>query len=180
MIDKPKIKKLTNFPKIIYHGSTTEFQKSLKTIRINVSRKDLDFGQGFYTTSNKNQAIEWAQGKSTSRHKPLLLTYKVNFDIIKELKGNFFDLPNEEWAKLIYKNRVETTDQLAEFDYIYGHLADGFMFKLLEEIKNGSKNFNDFKREIIPENCNFFYYDQLVLKTKRSIEMLTLIKEEVL
>lgn len=175
----PKIKQLDQMPKIVYHGSTTEHQESLRNISVNKGRIKIDFGQGFYTTSIKDQAISWAEGKSYSQYKPLMLTYEIDFDIIKLLKGIKFVFPNDKWARIIYNNRIGLANPLGGFDYAYGHLADGVMTTLLEEIESGIKSFDDFKKEIIPD-CNEFYYDQLVLKTARSIKMINQINEEVL
>lgn len=41
---------------IVYHGSYCE----IKLPNIVFSRDDLDFGKGFYVTSIKEQAINWA------------------------------------------------------------------------------------------------------------------------
>ena len=42
--------------KILYHGSYTEVTAPLAK----VGRRNLDFGQGFYLTSLKTQAENWA------------------------------------------------------------------------------------------------------------------------
>jgi hypothetical protein len=41
---------------IIYHGSDI----LVKSPKIRRSERMLDFGMGFYTTSNREQAIKWA------------------------------------------------------------------------------------------------------------------------
>jgi len=64
-----KILTLRNIPAIVYHGSTTEHIKSLEQIKVDYGRKDLDFGQGFYTTSVRKQAVEWAIGKVYGKYK---------------------------------------------------------------------------------------------------------------
>ena len=43
----------------LYHGSTDIVEKP----QIIVSDKFLDFGFGFYTTTNKEQALRWAEIK---------------------------------------------------------------------------------------------------------------------
>ena len=50
---------------ILYHGSnvTVEYPKLIKQNRY------LDFGFGFYTTTNRDQAVNFA-GKVTDRRKP--------------------------------------------------------------------------------------------------------------
>jgi len=42
---------------IIYHGSTVP----VRAPKILQSERMLDFGSGFYTTSNKEQAVSWAK-----------------------------------------------------------------------------------------------------------------------
>ena len=42
---------------ILYHGSYIEVAAPL----VNVGRRNLDFGKGFYLTSLKEQAKKWAQ-----------------------------------------------------------------------------------------------------------------------
>lgn len=40
----------------VYHGSTEIVRNPL----VGVGRKNLDFGQGFYVTDLKEQAVSWA------------------------------------------------------------------------------------------------------------------------
>lgn len=172
---------LFTLPEIVYHGTTTEYQLSLKEIKVDFGRKDLDFGQGFYTTSIKNQAIEWAKGKVWNGYKPLVLTYKVNLDMIKSMEGIWFKSAERDWADFIYQHRMEIYDQTKmNYHYVYGHTADGKTSILVEDIKNGNKTYDDFVREIYPTECKVFYYDQLFFRTNLSIIALEKINEEVL
>ena len=50
--------------KILYQGSNIVVKESL----ISSSRKNLDFGPGFYTISDFNQAVSWAKRKSKSEN----------------------------------------------------------------------------------------------------------------
>ncbi len=79
---------------ILYHGNdcVVDAPKILESDRF------LDFGVGFYTTNNKEQAIRWANKVSARRksHKQFISIY--NFDNEKNnLKIIQFDEPNEEW-----------------------------------------------------------------------------------
>jgi hypothetical protein len=175
-----KIIRLTKLPQIVFHGTTTEHQSSLENIKVDCGRKDLDFGQGFYTTSIKNQAIDWAKGKVWNGHKPLVLTYKVDFDMIKSLNGIHFEFAEDDWVNFIYKHRMETFNiNNMNYDYVYGHIADGKISLLIEDIKNGNKTFTNFKKEIYPTGCRKFYYDQLFFRSELSIKALEKIDEEV-
>ena len=41
---------------IVFHGSVVEVDKPL----VKLGRKNLDFGQGFYVTDLREQAVRWA------------------------------------------------------------------------------------------------------------------------
>ena len=48
---------------ILYHGSTVIVDKP----KVLLSERLVDFGAGFYTTTNREQAVRWAQRVSTRR-----------------------------------------------------------------------------------------------------------------
>ncbi|TYQ18273.1 UNVERIFIED_CONTAM: uncharacterized protein DUF3990 [Acetivibrio alkalicellulosi] len=174
------ILKLERLPEIVYHGTTTEYQLSLEKIKVDYGRKDLDFGQGFYTTSIKNVAIEWAKGKVWNNFKPLVLTYRVNIDIIKSLKHIHFISAGIDWVNFVYKHRMELFNESdMNYEFVYGHMADGLMSTLMGDIKTGKKTYEDFKTEIYPRK-NILYYDQLFFRTESSLNSLDKIEEEVL
>ena len=53
----------------VYHGST----EKVETPICRFGRKNLDFGQGFYVTDIREQAITWANNMSRNRNMPPLL-----------------------------------------------------------------------------------------------------------
>lgn len=48
----------------LYHGSDIEVSRPL----VNIGRKELDFGPGFYVTSLYEQSIKWARRVSVVRN----------------------------------------------------------------------------------------------------------------
>lgn len=50
---------------ILYHGSNVQ----VSTPKILVTNRMLDFGAGFYTTSNRQQAVKWAKTQTIRRRK---------------------------------------------------------------------------------------------------------------
>ena len=52
----------------VFHGTTLIVDTPL----VGVGRKNLDFGEGFYLTSIRQQAIEWAQ-RPINKEKPQYL-----------------------------------------------------------------------------------------------------------
>lgn len=92
---------------ILYHGSNVTVNQPM-LIRQN---RYLDFGFGFYTTTNREQAVNFAQ-KVTERRKigdATLNTYLVDENVtFKECSLLRFDSPNEEWLDFFTANRQET------------------------------------------------------------------------
>lgn len=64
---------------IVYHGGTDVVKNPI----CKFGRRNLDFGQGFYVTNIREQAVKWAENISRSRNKPSLLNrYKLNRDAV--------------------------------------------------------------------------------------------------
>jgi len=53
---------------VLYHGAVTAVPEPLS----HVGRADLDFGQGFYLTNERNQAINWAITKAGRKRIPYI------------------------------------------------------------------------------------------------------------
>ena len=92
---------------ILYHGSNVIVDQP-KLIRQN---RYLDFGFGFYTTTNREQAVNFAQ-KVTDRRKmgeATLNIYSVNEAVaFQECKVLQFDSPDEAWLDFVAANRHGT------------------------------------------------------------------------
>lgn len=106
---------------IVYHGGTEKVDKP----DCRCGRKNLDFGQGFYVTNLREQAVSWANNMSRNRNMPAMLNrYKLNRDvIIKEAKCKVFDTYDEEWLRFIVANRSGQSWN-EKYDYIEGGVAN--------------------------------------------------------
>lgn len=176
------IQQLTEFPKTVYHGTTTEHIISIENIDTYHSDETFDFGRGFYTTSSKRQAIEWARRSAEIfSYKPLLLTCCLNDDMIKKMRGLWFKYPDDEWIRYVYVHRTGIGSPLdKDLDYVYGHMADGHIQEIIEDIRYKLKTYSDFKTGIFPQDAKVFYYNQLVFKSEFSLRALGKIEMEVL
>lgn len=106
---------------IVYHGGTEKIENPI----CKFGRKNLDFGQGFYVTDIRNQAVTWANNVSRNRKKPAILNryrlYKEN--ILQEARYKIFKAYDEEWLEFIVGNR--TGQELAlNYDYVEGGVAN--------------------------------------------------------
>lgn len=105
----------------VYHGATQIIDAPL----CSVGRSNLDFGQGFYVTDLKEQAIKWAQTIAPRRiEKPLLNIYELDKEaILAEAKCKIFTAYDKEWLDFIVGNR-QGQKLAEEFDYIEGGIAN--------------------------------------------------------
>lgn len=105
----------------VYHGST----EKVETPVCGFGRKNLDFGQGFYVTDLREQAITWANNMARNKNKPALLNryYLDRKTILKHAKCKIFKAYDEEWLTFIIGNR-SGEDLAKEYDYVEGGVAN--------------------------------------------------------
>ena len=87
----------------LYRGSNVEVREP----RLLKVQRDLDFGKGFYTTSDFDQAKSWALRTTRIRGygKPLISCYDVNEEQLKKLKILQFEKADKDWLDFISANR---------------------------------------------------------------------------
>ena len=106
---------------IVYHGGTEKIEFPM----CKVGRKNLDFGQGFYLTSIREQAVAWALNIGRNRRKSAILNrYFLNRTaILAEGRCKIFHAYDEDWLQFIIANRTGL-DAAREFDYVEGGVAN--------------------------------------------------------
>lgn len=160
---------LEKLPHVVYHATTTEYEDSLRQgINLNIGRDKVDFGKGFYTTSNIDQARKWSKSKANFRNneielnkleeqiekvEPLIITYSVDIDSLIKLHGKIFKAPDIEWAKYIADNRLNK-EPIKGVHYTYGPLADAKIAKPLYEYKIGKIDIDEFWKIVSPTDLS--------------------------
>jgi hypothetical protein len=147
---------------ILFHGSNLEIS------RIDLSKcgKYKDFGQGFYLTSIKQQAIDWAK-KITRRFetgKAILNIYEFDNDIT-ELNHIVFTEPNKDWASFIINNRnkdfTNHKDRLSnqdnKYDFVHGFVANDDISAILETFLLGILPMTELSKALIYKELNDQY-----------------------
>ena len=111
---------------IVYHGSNVVVQNP----KIIESNRYLDFGDGFYTTTNKVQAINFAKKVAAQRgSKPILNTYEFDENILKSsCKIKEFESANEEWIDFVSKHRSGALVK-EKYDLVIGPVADDDVYR---------------------------------------------------
>lgn len=106
---------------ILYHGSNVK----VETPKIIVSNRTLDFGAGFYTTSDSMQAIKWAQTQTRRRREGEAVVSQYEFDekLRDSLNVLSFDFANREWLNFVSDNR-KGSYKGKKFDIVIGPVAN--------------------------------------------------------
>lgn len=151
---------------IVYHGSNVVVEHP-KLIRQN---RFLDFGYGFYTTTNRDQAVSFA-GKVAARRKTgeaVLNVYSVDektaFSQCRLLR---FDAPDEAWLDFVAANR-QGSYQGPQYDLIYGAVANDDVYRTITLYMTGVLT----KEQTLAALKIRKLFNQLVFATEASLKQL--------
>lgn len=154
---------------ILYHGSSTVVENP-KLINQN---RFLDFGRGFYTTTNKNQAENFAKKVVVRRGgKPILNVYKLDESAYTDLiKIKRFSSPDEEWLDFVSANRngIYRGDQ---YDLIIGAVANDDVYRTLQIYSTGLLT----KEQALEALKIKKLFNQYVFATTKALELLKFVK----
>ena len=112
----------------VYHGSLVVVEKP----EIRVSDRYLDFGYGFYTTMNEEQAIKWTEKQKNRKGTNIGYVSMYDFDIEKaesELKIIRFDKADKEWLDFVSVNRKGQCQET--YDIVIGPVADDGVYEVV-------------------------------------------------
>lgn len=84
---------------ILYHGSYI----SIETPDLNHSRKNVDFGAGFYVTPIYDQAKKWSEKFKRRSKDGIISIYSIDDTLLDDFKLLEFDSYSEEWLDFIMK-----------------------------------------------------------------------------
>lgn len=153
----------------VYHGSNMVVSEP-KLIKQN---RFLDFGFGFYTTTNKIQAISFAD-KVTKRRKSGEKTVSI-YEIdekkaFSECPVLSFDSPNEQWLDFVSKNRSGNYKE-KEYDFVFGPVANDDVYTVFILYSAGVLS----KEQTLEALKVKKLYNQLVLTTEKALSYLNFI-----
>lgn len=150
---------------ILYHGSNVEVKEP---ILLKVQR-ELDFGKGFYTTSDMEQAARWAErtAKRRGESNAFVTVYEVNEDELKNIRLLSFDSPNVEWLNLVVKNR-KGEYITGDWDIISGPVADDQTAQVIDLYLEGAYDEEEAIRRFLTQRLK----DQYAFKTNEALKLL--------
>lgn len=155
---------------ILYHGSNVTVEHP-KLVRQN---RTLDFGYGFYTTTNLNQAINFAGRVAERREngKPHVSIYEVAeiAELQKRLKILIFPEANEDWLDFVYANR--SASYTGEwYDIVFGPVANDTIYRTFVAYEEGILT----KEETIARLKVRKLFNQMIFATEAALKELTYI-----
>jgi len=148
---------------ILYHGSNIVVEQP----KLLPQNRFLDFGKGFYTTENREQAIAFADKVYRRRKEgiPFVSVYDFNekaaFASCNLLR---FDSPTEDWLDFVSANRNGTYRGKA-YELIYGAVANDDIFATFTLYAGGELT----KEETINRLKIKKLYNQLVFSSERAV-----------
>lgn len=152
----------------LYHGSN----RVVRFPRTDKNKYLSDFGNGFYLTSNIVQAKNWAKRKARLIGEPTVNIF------VWHLSDNTLNIKqfnaNNDWAKYVLQNRTKIIKSY--YDLIIGPTADGRLFSVINDWKNGKLNLDQALIKLKPE----VYDKQYCFKTEKALHTLKYIGREVL
>jgi hypothetical protein len=148
----------------LYHGSYMQ----IKTPKIITSVRLLDFGSGFYTTTNKEQAIKFTNKFASYNKNRIINIYEFNETKAKNMLSILeFTQANTEWLRYIVQNRSGKGKE-NDYDIVIGPVANDRVYDVVESFELGDYT----EEEAIRRLLTFKLIDQITFKTEKSLQFL--------
>lgn len=122
---------------ILYHGSNV----AVREPSIIVSNRALDFGAGFYTTSNLAKAEKWAKLQCYRRGlgAPNVTAYDFDEAKASALRVLRFSSPDQGWLRFVVQNR-RNSFQGPGYDIVIGPVANDNTMPVINDFMAGRLN----------------------------------------
>lgn len=154
---------------LVYHGSNVEVRKP----SLLKSRKNSDFGRGFYTTTQKEQAEHWTSIKidRAKKGRKIVSVFELDDDLLtnSELKIREFHGPDEAWLNFVVDSRKGVEH---DYDLVFGPVANDKVFTVVNLYESGVLD----APAAIAELKAYKTYNQLSFHTPRVIQALRLVE----
>lgn len=154
----------------LYHGSVVEVRKP----SLRYARKKTDFGRGFYTTTQKEQAEHWTTIKidrAKDAKRKVVSVYEFDEAILAEPDINIreFKGADEAWLNFVVDSRKGVQH---EYDLVFGPVANDKVFTVVNLYESGVLD----APAAIAELKAYKTYNQLSFHTKRVLDALKFVE----
>jgi hypothetical protein len=150
---------------ILYHGSNQNFNN----VDLTKSKDRRDFGKGFYTTTIREQALQWGYNMFNRFDGEGIFLYEFEFSPPNNLKSKQFSEISDEWFDFILSNRVSNILQ-HDFDFVQGPVANDKTVLTITGFIDGLFTREEAMRRLRFSKTN----DQVSLHTESAVSLLKL------
>ena len=111
---------------ILYHGSNV----AVPSPQIIEPNRNLDFGAGFHTTTNKEQAISFSESvyRRQKFGSKIVSVYEFDETAFDKLLTLKFEYANENWLDFVSDNRNGVYSG-QNYDFVFGPVADDTIYQ---------------------------------------------------
>jgi len=154
----------------LYHGSNV----IVRNPKILQSDRRLDFGTGFYLTSNYEQAARWAKLTVQRRGEGKEIVSVFDFDesAVNSLKVLKFEAANRNWLEYVTANRKNMTLQNDDYDIVIGPVANDRTMPVISLYFSGIYDIEETIRRLLPQKL----HDQYTFRTEKSLKALRFVE----
>ena len=153
----------------LYHGSTVTVRKP----SLRLGRSNADFGKGFYTTSNYEQAVRWAHIKQEREEASRAVVSVYEFDETlmdrEDLSIRRFNGADEPWLYFVTDCRKSRKH---DYDLVQGPVANDKVFTTVNLFESGVLS----AEAAILQLKAYKTYDQLSFHTGKVIGALRVVE----
>ena len=130
----------------LYHGSIVEVRKP----SLRFGRKKTDFGRGFYTTTQAEQAENWSKIKQDRAKAPrrIVSVYEIDDAVLSkpELKIREFHGVDEAWLNFVVESRKGIKH---DYDLVFGPVANDKVFDTIDLYFSGRMSKTDALQKLM-------------------------------
>jgi len=119
---------------LLYHGGT----EIIENPEVRIANRPVDFGDGFYTTSNFEQASNFAKLRADFRKMKfgIVNIYEIDENLFVDFAILKFESPNIEWFDFVIDCR-KGGKLFEKYDLIIGPVANDKVFRVLDFYEAG-------------------------------------------
>ena len=150
---------------LLYHGSNVVVEHP----RLLERTRALDFGAGFYLTSDCDQAARWARTTVLRREDGVasVSVFEVDVEALGRLRVIKFPSPDVHWLRFVSRNRNERIDD-SGVDMVVGPVANDNTMPVLNLYFKGAYTEEEALRRLVSQRLK----DQYAMKTEAAISAL--------
>jgi hypothetical protein len=149
----------------LYHGSDIAVSEP----RLMETKRTLDFGRGFYTTTSREQAISFTRNVNRRNGSTIGVVSVYEFDEDKATNLNVlrFTAADEAWLDFVMGNRLKKLCE-KKYDIVIGAVANDTVYTTLILYADGTLN----KDETIARLKTRRLFDQYAFQSTEALSLL--------